>query len=124
MAETTARKFGVTSDVTGLAGGLIANSLTFNKTAESAEARNEKGEIIDIAAFSVQETVEVQGVYVGEGVEPGSVVTIGSKQYLVTDSSKTESNTAFQEGSISCRTADNATLHSLDTIQGTGGTGA
>jgi hypothetical protein len=119
MSETTTRKFGVTSDVTGLAAGLIANSLTFNKTAESAEARNEKGEIIDIAAFSVQETVDVQGVYVGTGVEPGTVVTIGDKSYLVTDSSKTESNTAFQEGSISCRTADNATLHPISEIQGT-----
>lgn len=65
MAEIPARKFGVTSDVGGLSQGLIANSLSFNKDAESAEARNEKGEIIDIAAYSTQETVDVQGVYVG-----------------------------------------------------------
>ena len=118
MAEYAARKFGVTSDVSGLAQGLIANSLTFNKDAESAEARNEKGEIIDIAAFSTAETVDVQGVYVGSGVEPGTIITIGEKQYLVTSSSKTENNTAFQEGSISCRTADKATLHPISEIQG------
>ena len=47
------------------------------------------------------------------GIEPGTTVTIGSKTYLVTSSSKTESNTAFQEGSISCRRADNATLHPI-----------
>lgn len=116
--STSTRVFGVTSDVTGLATGLIANSLTFNKSVESAEARNEKGEIIDIAAYSKQETVDVNGVFVGTGVEPGTVVTIGSKQYLVTNSTKTESNTAFQEGSIQARAADKATLHPITEIQG------
>jgi hypothetical protein len=76
------------------------------------------GEIIDIAAFSVQETVDVQGVYVGAGIEPGTVVTIGEKQYLVTSSSKNENNTAFQEGSLSCRRADNATLHPINSNNG------
>ena len=52
------------------------------------------------------------------GIEPGTVVTIGDKQYLVTSSSKNESNTAFQEGSISCRTADKAVLHPISEIQG------
>ena len=116
--STSTRVFGVTSDVTGLATGLIANSLTFNKSVESAEARNEKGEIIDIAAYSKQETVDVNGVFVGTGVEPGTVVTIGSKQYLVTNSSKTESNTAFQEGSIQARAADKDNLHPITEIQG------
>lgn len=118
MAEIAARKFGVTSDVGGLSTGLIVNSLSFSKDAESAEARNEKGEIIDIAAFSTQETVDVNGVYVGEGIEPGTVVTIGDKEYLVTSSSKNENNTAFQEGSLSCRRADKATLHPISEIQG------
>jgi hypothetical protein len=45
------------------------------------------------------------------------VVTIGEKQYLVTSSSKNESNTAFQEGSISCRRADKAVLHPISEIQ-------
>lgn len=119
MANTyPARSFGITSDASGLSQGLIANSMTFNKDTESAEARNEKGEIIDIAAYSTSETVDVQGVYVGSGIEPGSKVTIGDKEYLVTNSSKTESNTAFQEGSISARRADNAVLHTISEIQG------
>lgn len=118
MSDTSTRVFGVTSDVSGLAAGLIANSLTFNKSVESAEARNEKGEIIDIAAYSKQETVDVNGVFVGSGVEPGTVVTIGDKEYLVTSSTKTESNTAFQEGSIQARAADSATLHPISEVQG------
>ncbi len=38
-----ARTFGITSTVSGLSNGLIANSLSFSKSVESAEARNEKG---------------------------------------------------------------------------------
>lgn len=117
MADST-RKFGVTSDVTGLAAGLIANSLSFTKNVQTAEARNEKGEIIDIAAYSKSEEVSVDGVFVGEGIEPGTVVTIGSKQYLVSSSTKNETNTGFQEGSITARAADNATLHAIDSVQG------
>ena len=67
MAET-ARKFGVTSDVSGLATGIIANSLSFSKNVETAQARNEKGEIIDIAAYSKSEQVSVDGVFVGDGI--------------------------------------------------------
>lgn len=117
MAET-ARKFGVTSDVSGLATGIIANSLSFSKNVETAQARNEKGEIIDIAAYSKSEQVSVDGVFVGDGIQPGTVVTIGSKQYLVSSSTKNETNTGFQEGSITARAADNATLHAIDTVQG------
>lgn len=107
------RIFGVTSDVAGLAEGIIANSLTFNDTVETAEARNEKGEIIDIAAYSFGTTVDIQGVYTGEGVKAGQTITIGDDDYLVTTVSKTESNTAFQESSVSARRADKATLHPI-----------
>lgn len=119
MADIPARSFGITSSVSGLSQGLIANSLSFNESVESAQARNEKGEIIDIAAFSKQKTVDVNGVYVGTGVQPGTIVTIGGQSYLVTSSTKSENNTTFQQGSISCRNADKATLHTLAEIQGT-----
>ena len=107
------RIFGVTSNVSGLAEGIIANSLTFNDTVETAEARNEKGEIIDIAAYSFGTTVDIQGVYTGEGVKAGQTITIGEDDYLVTSRTKTESNTAFQESSVSARRADKATLHPI-----------
>lgn len=112
MSEST-RVFGVTSDVTGLAGGLIANTISFTKNVETAEARNEKGQITDIAAYSKSEEISVNGVYVGSGIEPGTTVTIGSKTYLVTNSTKNESNTAFQEGSITARSADSAVYHTI-----------
>lgn len=115
-----ARTFGITSNTGALSGGLIVNSLNSQKTTDVAEARNEKGQIIDLAAYSLNETLSIDGLFVGNGVEPGTVVTVGSKEYLVTDSSKTESNTDFQQGSISCRRSDEATLHPLSGIVGTG----
>lgn len=113
---SSTRKFGITSNVSGLAGGLIANSLSFNESVETAEARNEKGQVIDIAAFSKQETVDVNGVYVADGIEPGVVVTIGDKDYLVTNSTKNENNTTFQEGSIQARRSDEAELWALSAV--------
>lgn len=120
MSDIPARIFGVTSNVSGLAEGIIANSLTFNDTVETAEARNEKGEIIDIAAYSKGTTVDIQGVYTGTGVQAGKTITIGENSFLVTSVSKTESNTAFQEASVSARRADQATLHPItDSTSGT-----
>lgn len=120
MSDIPARIFGVTSNVSGLSEGIIANSLTFNDTVETAEARNEKGEIIDIAAYSKGTTVDIQGVYTGTGVQAGKTITIGENSFLVTSVSKTESNTAFQEASVSARRADQATLHPItDSTSGT-----
>ena len=93
--------------------GLIANSITTNTTVETAEARNVSGAIIDIAAYSKSQELTIDGLFVGSGVEPGTSITIGGKDYLVTSSSKTESNTDFQQGSVTARTADNAVLHTL-----------
>lgn len=112
MADA-ARTFGITSTLSGLSDGLIANSISFNKSVETAEARNVTGEIIDIAAYSKSTEITVDGLFVGNGVEPGTTVTIGGADYLVTASTKTESNTDFQQGSITARTADNATLHPI-----------
>lgn len=106
----TTREFGITSNVEGLQGGLIVNNLSFNKTTETAQARNEKGQIIDIAAFSKSEEVTVNGLYIGSGVEPGTTVRIGAKDYLVTNSTKTEANTDFQQGQLTCMRADEAVL--------------
>lgn len=107
---SSTRKFGITSDTTGIATGVIVNSLSFNKSAQIAEARNEKGQIIDLAAYSKGESVDIQGLFIGTGVEVGSKITIGEKSYLVESSNKTETNTGFQEASVTARTADEAEL--------------
>lgn len=113
----TTREFGITSNVSGLQAGLIVNSLSFSKDVETAEARNEKGQIIDIAGYSKKESVDVKGLYVGAGTEPGTIVTIGAKNFLVTSSTKDETNTDFQQGSLKCETADEAVLWPLSSFE-------
>ena len=59
------------------------------------------------------------GLYVGTGVEVGSKITVGGKDMLVSQSNHTESNTAFQQGSIQARYGDEDTvIHALSSIQG------
>ncbi len=53
------RSFGITSTLSGLSDGLIANSISFQKNVETAEARNVSGEIIDIAAYSKSEEITI-----------------------------------------------------------------
>lgn len=110
---SSTRKFGVTSNLEGLADGIIANSISFNNSVETAEARNVSGEIIDIAAYSKSTEVSIDGLFVGDGVGVGTTISIGDKSYLVTNSTKTESNTEFQTASVTARTADNAELWPL-----------
>jgi hypothetical protein len=61
----------------------------------------------------------VDGLFVGDGVEVGSVVQIGGVDYLIATSNKTESNTEFQRASVTARCGDADTVvHSLSSIQG------
>lgn len=113
---SSTRKFGVTSVSGEIGQGCIANSLDFTNEVETAEARNEKGQIIDIAAFSKKTSVSIRGLYTNDGVEPGSVITIDGKDFLVTSANKTESNTAFQECTVNATTADEAELWPLSSV--------
>ena len=114
------RIFGITTDLSGNIGtGLIANSLSWSESVDTAEARDEKGTLLDIAGYSKKGSVSIDGLYVGTGVEVGSVVTIGGKDMLVSQSDHKEDNTAFQQGTIQCQYGDeNTVIHSLSSIQG------
>lgn len=100
------RRFGVTSDVEGLKQGIIVNNISHSDSTETAEARNEKGQLIDLAVYGGGDEISVDGLVVGDGVKAGTVVTIGGKNYLVTTTSKTESNTAFQTANFNARYAE------------------
>ncbi len=119
MADRPARIFGVTTDLSGSIGtGLIANSLQWSDTTEVAEARDEKGKLLDLASYSKSGEVSIDGLYVGTGVEVGSKVTIGGKDMLVSQSNHSETNTEFQTGSITARYGDDDTvIHPLSSIQ-------
>ena len=114
------RIFGITTDLSGnLDSGIIANSFNTTKSVETAEARDEKGKLLDIAAYSRNEEISVNGLYVSSGCTEGGKVTIGGKDYLITSVSKNESNTDFQRSDVSLRGGDNDTvIHTLTDIQG------
>ncbi len=110
----TTRKFGIVTDVSGITAGIMINSLDFNETVETAQARDELGRIVDIAAYSNAKTVSIQGLMdtaKGSVATAGSIITLDGKQWLIDSVAKRESNTGFVELTISARTADNAQIY-------------
>lgn len=103
MSNRPHRYFGVTSDVDGLSAGCIVNSITHNFNSDTAQARDEKGKLIDLAAYGENEQISIEGLVTGDGVKNGTAIEIDGKYYLVTSTSKTESNTAFQTQSVTAR---------------------
>lgn len=63
MANTRpTRYFGITTDLSGNLGtGLIANSIQYSHTVDVAEARDEKGKLLDLAPYSQNEEITVDG---------------------------------------------------------------
>ena len=98
------RKFGIVTTVSGFT-GIKVNSINRTYNTESAEARDEKGQIIDIATYGNGEEITVDGLTTGNGVRPGAIVKLGSKNYLVTAASESESNTAFVTQNVTARYA-------------------
>ena len=103
------RHFGITSTLTGLSQGIVVNSISHSDSTESAEARDEKGRIIDIAVYGGGDEISIDGLVTGTGVKAGDIISITengtTKKYLVTASSKNETNTAFQTASVNARYA-------------------
>lgn len=119
MADTRpARLFGITTTLSGLGDGIIANSLTFNDTVETARAQDEKGMTLDIAAFTMAKEVTIDGLFTSAGAEVGTKITLGDRDYLISTINKTESNTDFQRASITAQGADvDTVIHPLSAVQ-------
>lgn len=98
------RKFGIITTVSGFT-GIKVNSISRTYNTETAEARNEKGQVIDIATYGNGEEITVDGLFTSGGVKPGAVVKLGTKNYLVTAASENESNTAFVTQNVTARYA-------------------
>ena len=92
-----ARQFGIITTTTGIS-GIVVNSFSRNKTAEIAEARNEK--------ISVTGLLDAESIT----IEPGSKLTLGEKDYIIESVDQSETNTGYVEVTLSARTADSAQI--------------
>lgn len=112
---SSTRKFGVTSNLSGLQEGIVVNSINHSFNTESAEARDQAGRIIDIAVYGKTEQISIDGLTTTEGsqVSAGDIITLGSKNYLVTSVSNNESNTAFETANVNARWSEDAELWPL-----------
>ena len=113
MADTTTHKFGIVSNGTS-ATGLVVQSCNKDENVEIAEARNESGQVAELKAYSKGTTYSITGlVKDGESettVTVGSTVTIDNLNLIVESVSRQETNTGFVQVSMTCRTADSATI--------------
>lgn len=109
------RKFGVTSNLSGLQQGIVVNSINHNFSTESAEARDQVGRLIDIAVYGESEQITIDGLTTTDGnqVKAGDIITLGNKNYLVTTTSNNESNTAFETANVNARWAEDVELWPL-----------
>lgn len=90
----------------------IVQSMSRNKSAEVAEARDENGKVIAQKAYSKTEEVSIEAL-IQTGVTPpdaGTIITIDTVEYLVTASNITASNTEFNKVSITANKKDSAVL--------------
>ena len=121
MADSRpSRIFGVTSELSGFT-GFIANSFSSNETAETAEARDEKGKLLDLAPYSKSKEITLEALITTESnaAAVGSKVSIGGVDALVAGINKQESNTDFQRATLTLRQGDDDTvIHTLSEIQG------
>lgn len=76
------------------------------------------GEVIDLASYSLRQNISINGLWAGAGIKAGTIATVGGKSVLITENTKTETNTDFQKGSITAVRADEAELWDIATISG------
>lgn len=97
------RRFGIVKTLSGLTQGMIVNNITSNVNSQTAQARDQKGKLIDLATYDEEREFTIDGLYMNEGMDIGTVVTVEDKNYLITSKSRTESNTAFETASLVAR---------------------
>lgn len=109
----TTRKFGIITDISGITGGIMVNSLDFSENCETVQARDQQGKVCDIAGVSNSKSVTITGLMdtaKGETAKAGSKITLDQKDWLIESVSRKESNNGWVELSISAKTADDAII--------------
>ena len=97
------RRFGIVSNLSGASQGIVVNSITFNDSTQTAQARDEKGHLIDIAVYDKEKEFSIDGLYISSGVTAGSFIKVDNKNYLITSAGRNETNNNFQTATLNAR---------------------
>jgi hypothetical protein len=113
------RIFGVTTTPSGLSDGIIVNSYTEQTNSDRAEARGPNGKLLDVANYGVSKEITIEGLFVGNGAQVGMKINVGDRDYLITNSTKNESYTAFQTASVTAFGGEvDTVIHELSSVIG------
>ena len=111
------RQFGIITTVSGIT-SLTVTSFTEKQNVQIAEARESKGAVTDLKAYSLGITVNIKG-YLDAAecdVRAGDTLSLGEKVYVIENISRTEKNTAFTEVELTARTADSADVTTYSAV--------
>lgn len=112
-------QFGIVTTATGV-GSVVIQSITTNDNVQSAQALDEKGNIIAINGYSRSNSGSMQVLLDGTiEVHAGDVITVGGASKLITGVDITESNTGYAEATISYEGAPGVTPEGPQTAQST-----
>ena len=92
-----------TASYKGAVSGLIITSIKQGSNAQSAEAMDEDGTVIQIDMYGKKKTLQIEGTVSGGslGLQAGSTLTIGGASYTIESVEITQTNTGHQSASIS-----------------------
>lgn len=100
-AASSSITFG-TASYKGAVSGLIITSIKFGENAQSAEAMDEDGTIIQIDMYGKKKTLQIEGTVSGGSLAlvAGADLTIDSVAYKIESVEVTQTNTGHQSASI------------------------
>ena len=94
--------FGVQATIDGGSGYLI-QSWTENTQADTAEGRDGNGDVAVVTTYNEREEISYEAIVPVSAANPpatGSIFTRGGKSYIITASTKSESNSDFVRYSV------------------------
>jgi hypothetical protein len=105
-----AAQFGVLSGVSGVT-GVTLNKVNLNISYETAEAKNEFGQVTDQKQYSKSIELSAEGVIaVGTDVKTFTKLTYDGKDYQISSIALSTSGDAYQNVSITAKNTDEAAV--------------
>lgn len=91
-----------TASYKGAVSGLIITSIKFGENAQSAEAMDEDGNIIQVDMYGKKKTLQIEGTVSGGSLAlvAGGDLTVGGTTYKIESVEVSQTNTGHQSASV------------------------